>query len=174
MYQSGLDAIVAPVKVNGTTFGYQARFIDPKNPNSRMKTSPGLPRERLVYNFDNAKQKRALLIVEGIFDCLNGDVLPEVGVVATMGKQVSEGQKKLLSAGGWKTVYIGLDRDAGAQVRELEEYFCDGEREVFRVVPPSGKKDFGECTPQDVELAIAQAQVSTREKLGRLELHYNE
>lgn len=172
LYQAGLDAIVAPVVMHGVPVGYQARFIEPKNPNFRMKSSDGLPRERALYNYDNASRKDCVLIVEGIFDCINSDVLPGVGSCATMGKLVSRGQIELLKAGPWQRIYIGLDRDAAAQVRELETELCGERREVFRVFPPPDKKDFGECTPEEVAAAIAQAQLCTKSQLGRLEVYF--
>lgn len=169
-YQAGLDAIVAPVVMHGTTVGYQARFIEPKDPKFRMKTSTDLPRDRVLLGYDPARELNAVIVVEGIFDWLKTDC-PHLGVgsVATMGKVLNLGQIELLKRLPAQKLYIGLDRDAFDLLPSLYRELC-AHKEVFRILPPEHRKDFGECSTAEVEFSLTQAVSVGPTKLGRLEL----
>lgn len=170
MYHAGMDGIVAPIYMYGTPVGFQTRFIDPKNPNFRMKTSDALPRDRVVYNLDNASKKRNLIVVEGIFDCLKSDTLQDFGSIATMGKTLNEGQINLIRNGPWEKVYIGLDRDAVEEVQQLAMQILE-KKKTYRILPPDERKDFGECSPDEVQCAIELALECSTDPSARLEIY---
>jgi len=180
-YQGGMNAIVAPVVMYGITVGYQARFIAPRDESFRMRTSDNLPRDRSVLNYDNAAKCDRVLVVEGIFDCLATD-LPEHGLasIATMGKTINEGQIDLILNLPATRIYIGLDADAAnatkswgqalvSPVMNLEARLC-ASKEVFRMVPPAGRKDFGECSTEEIVEAMENAEPCSASRLERLEV----
>ena len=157
-YHAGLDAVVAPISMFGTKIGYQARFITPRDPKFRMKTSPGLPRDRALMNYDTAYKMNSVIVVEGIFDCLKTDLQKHgYGSIATMGKVISKGQIDLMNAMPAKTIYLALDRDAHDLIPELYSAL-KGTKEIFRLLPPKDRKDFGECSEEEVLQALETAQ----------------
>jgi len=170
-YQAGLDAIIAPVTMFGTHIGYQARFIQPKNKNFRMKTSDGLPRERALLNYDSASLMDSVIIVEGIFDCLKTDLQSEgIGSIATMGKVLSEGQIKLIQNMPARKIYLALDRDAYDIVPEICSKL-NKTKEVYRLLPPQHRKDFGDCTKEEILEAVRNSEVCHDQKVTGIELY---
>lgn len=160
-YHAGMDAVVVPVRIHGTLIGYQARFIEPKSPMFRMRTSDGLPRERALMGYDQASEMESVIVVEGIYDMLKTDLFKHgIGSVATMGKVVNEGQIELIKKLPAKKIYLGLDRDAEEKVHELCASLA-GFKEVHRILPPDHRKDFGECNETEVIQALGSARPST-------------
>ena len=155
-YQSGMNAVVFPIRRDGVLYGWQARKIAPLPNELRLLTSVGLKKSRFLLNWDHAKTFDDLILVEGPFDCLKVDV-PGFGAVASLGKGVSLSQIKMILDASFSRIYLGLDPDAFAEVYEIVSRFGLRKR-IFRVLPPEGRGDFGECSEPEVLRAIDSAR----------------
>lgn len=95
-YQTAQNRIIFPIWFNQKYVGWQGRYAGELNDwRSVVKyyTMPGLKKQRIFYNFDNAVQTQCAVIVEGFTDVHN------VGVsgMATMGASLSQMQCQLLA-----------------------------------------------------------------------------
>ena len=169
MYQAGRDGIVAPIKLHGIGLGYQCRYISPVDPKNRMKSSDDLPRARVIYNYDNARNEKRVILVEGLFDCLKVDMPGQYGGLATLGNEITEDQISLMLEAGWEEFYNGLDPDAYKEALELEQVLAK-HMKVYRILPPKGRKDFGACSEQEVLDSLSRALEGDGTKTGRLEV----
>ena len=70
-----------------------------------------------------------------------------------------------------KEVYVGLDKDAADEVHDLAEALSPSKR-VFRMMPPDHRKDFGECSEQEVLESIGQATEFSGYPSSRLEVYF--
>lgn len=123
------NTLVIPVIDGGKEVGWQARLLynpttaDPtkygfkreRQPDGSSKvirppkycTSPGLKRSGTLWNIDNAKKYKSVVITEGPFDAMA--VGPNA--VAAFGKGISDLQVRLLKY-NWEQAYVLLDADA--------------------------------------------------------------
>lgn len=159
------NTLIIPIYSDSKFIGWQSRLLyDPKKVSEdvlqamgyserkesgelkrppKYLTSPGLSKKEILYNIDWAKQYDTVVVTEGVFDCIR---VGRQGV-ATMGKLVSDYQKKMLVS-LWKTVVLLLDPDAEeAQDKLAHELDVPGGP---RIVPVTlkGYKDAGDC-PRD-------------------------
>lgn len=159
------NTLVIPIYSEDRFLGWQARLLyNPKEvsedvlqamgyterkENGELKrppkylTSPGLNKKELLYNVDWAKKFDTVVVTEGVFDCIR---VGRQGV-ATLGKLVSDYQKKMLVS-LWRTVVLLLDPDAEEAQRSLaKDLTVPGGP---RIVPVTleGYKDAGDC-PRD-------------------------
>lgn len=155
-YHSLMDAIVFVVVMDGRTVGYQARFIDPKNPSFRMMSSQGFSKAKALYGYDQAKGCENLVITEGPVDMHHANI-PGFSAIATFGKSVSKRQIELIKSIGAKNIYIGLDRDAAEEAKALIVALSECAR-LFRVLPPDYRKDLGETTQEEIKDVLGSAQ----------------
>ena len=105
--------LIIPVWWDGQLIGWQARAIT-RDADPKYYTMPGLPKQRILYNGDRARQFNFGVIVEGVFDAF------AVGgcAVATLGHKLSWSQRELLSKWfGDKAVCLLYDPDA---VKDIE------------------------------------------------------
>jgi DNA primase len=102
---------------------------------------------------DSLKGSPHAIVTEGPIDALHCARLK--GAVAAMGKVISKGQVALILRSGVKKVYLALDPDAAAETKKLLSTLSD--LECFLLEPPSGKKDMGECSEQEVYHAFLNA-----------------
>ena len=135
--------------------GFQARTIY-KNTDPKYIGASGMLKGELLYNYDVAfSQKNMLVITEGFFDCLKvGDK-----AVATLGKNITQKQLRLIQLGSFDKVVVFLDRDAEKEsydnAKQLSAYF-----RTYIALPkwdellpmPDGKKkkDPGDMTRTEV------------------------
>lgn len=159
------NTIVIPIYAENNFLGWQARLLyNPKavseevlslmgysarKDSGELKrppkylTSPGLNKKEMLYNIDWAKQYDTVVVTEGVFDCIR---VGRQGV-ATLGKLVSDYQKKLLIS-LWKTVVLLLDPDATETQQALvKDLTVPGGPKIVPVTL-DGYKDAGEC-PRD-------------------------
>lgn len=159
------NTLIIPIYAENDFLGWQARLLyNPKSvseevlqamgyttrkDNGELRrppkylTSPGLNKKEMLYNVDWAKQYDTVVVTEGVFDCIR---VGRQGV-ATLGKLVSDYQKKMLVS-LWKTVVLLLDPDASeTQANLVKDLTVPGGP---RIVPVTlqGYKDAGEC-PRD-------------------------
>jgi DNA primase len=172
------NTLIIPIYSEDKFLGWQARLLyDPKSVSEdvllamgytarkesgglkrppKYLTSPGLNKKEMLYNVDWAKRFDTVVVTEGVFDCIR---VGRQGV-ATLGKLVSDYQKKMLLS-LWKTIVLLLDPDASETQRKLvEELTIPGGP---RIVPVTleGYKDAGDC-PRDelwkqINAALAQS-----------------
>lgn len=170
-YQALVDAIIFPVYRDGSLYGWQGRSIPPlKEGRLRLVNSTGFNKSRFLLNYDRAKTQDRLVLVEGPFDCMHVDV-PGFGAVCSFGKTVSPYQIRMILESSAKEVYIGLDKDAADEVYDLAEALSPAKR-VFRIVPPDNRKDFGECSQQEVLASFDLASELSGYPSSRLEVYF--
>ena len=162
-YDIASRRVVFPVVMNMFVYGWQARAIDPVAPGDRMRNNPGFQRARCVLFLDRLQPGKPAIIAEGPFDALKFHLCG--GNVSTMGKNVSSEQLALILARRPSAIYLALDDDAAAEMRDVAKRVSIP---VFRVRVPEtavercrqvGKKaDFGECTMEECMQAFRDAQ----------------
>ena len=139
--------LIFPIYQFGSYRGFQARTIY-KNTDPKYIGATGMDKRSILYNFDKAfSQHERLVITEGFFDCLRvGDT-----AVATLGKNLTENQLRLIRLGSFDKVFVFLDKDAQKEAlqigKKLSPYF-----HVYVATPT--KKDPGEMTRDEIESVL--------------------
>lgn len=172
------NTIIIPIYGSDKFLGWQARLLyDPKKVSDdvlkvmgytetkssgelkrppKYLTSPGLNKKEMLYNIDWAKQYDTVVVTEGVFDCIR---VGRQGV-ATLGKQVSDYQKKMLTS-LWKTIVLLLDPDATeTQNQLLKDLTVVGGPKVVPVTL-EGYKDAGDCPRDELWSQINKAIANT-------------
>lgn len=159
-YQALMNAVVFPVVKDEKYYGWQARKISPKEDEIRLVTMWGFDKSKFLLNYDEASKCERIIVTEGPFDCIKTELsaVKKEGFagVASFGKYVSFDQIELLLKSPAKEIYIGLDNDATEEVYEVAERLAL-DKKVFRINPPAHRKDFGECTENDVLESVRKA-----------------
>jgi len=135
---AAINRIVAPIFMNGAQVSWQARRTEHWDEDMYGKDKmkyfflPGTNRKILLYNFDNAKAFKFVIVTEGVTDVWTiGDC-----AVATFGKAITAYQTKLIQR-TWKTVFLALDADALDQSRAyLRSLEAAGVRCIILDIPP--------------------------------------
>ena len=157
----GADMIVFPVIQNGFLKGYQARCPDSQLPEDgiRYYTDPGMHKNQVVLNIDNARMCGMAVVCEGPFDAIS------VGMpgVATFGYYLSQKQSTILTSGLSAVIFlpdtdVRSDLDTIAQAREHALSFnAMGTLPLGAHVVVLPAKDAGEMTRQDIWSVILQS-----------------
>lgn len=168
------NTLIIPIYAEDKFLGWQARLLyNPKSVSEdvliamgytarkengdlrrppKYLTSPGLNKKEMLYNIDWAKKYDTVVVTEGVFDCIR---VGRQGV-ATLGKLVSDYQKKMLVS-LWKTIVLLLDPDAKETQNDLvKDLTIPGGP---RVVPVTlqGYKDAGDCPRDELWRQINEA-----------------
>lgn len=114
------DRIIIPVWQDRQLAGWQARYVgDPPTDVPKYYTMPGMQRSRLLYNLDQARLQKHLVIVEGPTACWS--VGPEA--VGLFGKSCSFGQLALICGAAqtapWQSIFILLDGNAAPEAQDI-------------------------------------------------------
>jgi hypothetical protein len=186
-YSRGLfnttNTLVFPIWQDGKLVGWQARLL--YNPDDMTEaemqvmgfiqdedgdfvkppkywTNPGLPKGRVFFNHDWAKQTQVVVVTEGVFDAI---AVGRSGV-ATLGKGVTPAQVNRLKA--WPLVVLLLD--PGSADKEMIELTYSLGRDT-RVLPVvlQGYKDAGEAPRYEIWEQIADHAISANIDLN----HYH-
>jgi|GEM_PF-5043461 len=168
-YQAMMNAVVFPVMNGENIYGWQARKIEVAPGGLRMLTMSGFDKSKFLLGQKGIIGKKKLVLVEGPFDCLHVCVDEFYGL-ASLGKAVSQEQIKILLDSDADEIYLGLDRDAFNEVYDVIDDLGMS-KTVFRITPPKSKKDFGECTADEVRESIGRAASTTA---PFLELYFKE
>jgi hypothetical protein len=161
--------VIFPVELGTRLVGWQKRLVVPDavwSPEeektftaAKMLSSKDVPTAHVVMFANRLVGYEHAVICEGPIDAIKADSCG--GNVATMGKSIGAGQIKtirdperltreqisVLSTSGIKRVYLALDPDAARETSRLVREFSD--LETYVMMPPRGRKDFGECSYQE-------------------------
>lgn len=162
MYSTDEKAVAFPVLVGSRLVGWQYRFLKErvfstksgKTVRQKVWSTPGMPRGRVVMFQNRLVGAKSCVLCEGARDALGAHFIG--GNVATMGKNVSDGQVALIRASGVSRVYVALDPDAAADFEPLARRF-EG-LETFKVVVPQPYKDLGEMPLDEATDTILAAE----------------
>ncbi len=139
--------VIVPIEMDGTLVGWQARFVGDRNwkacPVPKYLTMSGMSVKSTLYNYDNARRRPLVVLVEGVTDVW---AVGPAGV-ALFGKSINFTQRRILETTlGDRPLAVMLDGDAqrenDAVTRSLAGLLRGG---VVRVTLPPGRDpaDFG-------------------------------
>lgn len=145
--------------------GWQARVIE-ESGQPKYLTATGFRKSSQLYGMPGVTDRSEIVVVEGVTDAWR------IGrnAVALLGKSASLTQLNLLMALASKAsaLMVALDRDAETEAAQLIERLRGQlslravSTQVLRCLPPDGRKDFGECRPEEVEPALRRARANAR------------
>lgn len=159
-YSPDMKRIVIPIYTGDKCVGWQGRDVTGRSslpylsPSgfSRASVVLGINRIETDYNF--------AILTEGPFDFLKVAALPNT--LCSLGKQVTKDQISLIKGlTTVKRVYLALDPDACALFDQIASAL-EPSQEVFLMLPPEGKKDFGDCTLTEILEAFQNAKRYSR------------
>lgn len=142
--------VVFPVEYKGQLFGWQERGTQ----GNFKYTSKGLRKDKVLMFQDRLDISSHAVLCEGPVDALKCH--PCGGNVASMGKAVSEAQLKIIKERCNK-LYLALDPDATGEIDKICRKMYDV-MPVYIMLPPHGKKDFGECAEEEALERFYKAQ----------------
>lgn len=147
--------IIIPAYMDGEFVGWQARFIGEPAPKPVPKyyTMPHMKRNRMLYNFDEAKKHPYVVLCEGPTDVWRYG--PEA--VALWGKSISPYQLGLVVA-NWKKVYVCLDGEAVSEAKDVYDKLSN--KVEKGLVQLQGREDPGslpQATLRDIVLSMPTA-----------------
>lgn len=136
--------LIFPIYQFGSYRGFQARTVY-KNTIPKYIGATNLDRKSILYGFDEAfTQKQRLIITEGFFDKI------KVGhrAVATLGKNITDNQLRLIRLGEFKDVVVFLDKDARKEALDTAHKIAL----YFRTyIATPTKKDPGDMTRTEIQ-----------------------
>lgn len=159
--------LIFPIYWQGKMVGFQGRDITGL---SQLKyyISEGLPKRRIIYNYENIKNAETIVIVEGIIDLIK---CWHNNPICVFGSFLSNEQLILLqSLPNLKNIVIGLDTDTkipdkkgnikyNKLVDQLKPFW-----NILEIEIPEGK-DLGDCSFKEASLIINKAKPLKKEKL---------
>lgn len=162
-YDKHARRIVIPVRFphpDGTLVGYVSRTVVDERP--KYRNSPNLAKEAVFFGYRAQHDPEAILLTEGPLDVLRLDQCGREGW-AVLGSTMSEAHWRMLGEYPGRVI-LAFDNDSvgrSAIWRSVSEGLVRrsmlSQARVFRF--PPGVKDIGECTPQQIENGIRQAQL---------------
>ena len=150
------NRIIIPCYFNNKMVSFIARTWD-KNGTIRYMNCPNeeslINIKKILYNYDNAKGRKNIIITEGVFDCLKIKTVFK-GVVALCGTEITKQQLELLVKLQAKKYFIAFDADmhissTGKKARNLADFLSAfAETECIKL--PDGK-DPANLTIQEIK-----------------------
>lgn len=134
-FPAAAGRIIFPIRFQSQFVGWQGRCIGQATSGGKYYTMPGMRKSHLLYNYDNAKTKPFVVVVEGVTDC---HVLGDYGV-AIFGKTLSALQRNILMA-TWpgRPIILLLDPDAREQTQAALEAIYHERGIAIPVILPEG------------------------------------
>lgn len=144
---SSADSLVFPVFKHNEFVGWQLRFLNPKS--KKFKYLHVFPKGNYLYNYDNAKQYKMVVVVEGVkksWKFPNG--------VATFGKGLSQQQIQMIQE--WDEIVFMMDGEDDTQdkIKELVNVI-NRNKPCINIDP----RDYGFASPDDMPEDEAQSIV---------------
>lgn len=149
--------IIIPIIYHGKIVSFQGRDITNKQ-FLRYRTleleKSVIDPKSIFYGWDQVQGRETVVIVEGVFDCWKmGE-----GVIASLGKNITPYQIKLLVSGGFKRVFWLIDCNDERSKEFAEKAAKDVS--IFDVeciiIDMSNGKDPGDLTEQEVKEVIRE------------------
>jgi len=145
-----------------STYGLLASYVERRLDDSepRYKFSGDFHKNGYLYNYHRAKaaKAKAIVLVEGFFQCIRIWQAGYKSVVALMGSTMSERQENLLLR-YWKFVFVAMDGDEPGRKAQAEIITRLTKREID-VIPlelPS-RAQVDHYTPEQVREAITKGK----------------
>ena len=174
-FREARGRIIIPLFMHGKYVGWQGRW--PADVNwkaegiAKYYTMPGLPRGQLLYNYDRAREKPYVVVVEGVTDTWRSSDY----FVACLGGALTHAQRSLL-ASTWRDRPIVLLPDGGQAERDtmtntvvqLEALVTHTRTQVIPVRLPDGY-DPDDMAPQARNEIIYAAAAKCGVKLPPME-----
>jgi DNA primase len=164
-YWPSHQRVLFPIIANGYLLGHQGRtileeteFVLPSGKVYRIPkilTSATTRRDGVLMFQDSLQNPDHVIVCEGPIDAIKCHLVG--GAVATMGKNVSREQIRLINDSPAKKVYVGLDPDAVSEIKSLVKAFP--QKETYLLQPLPGKKDLGECSMEEVRQQFYKAEI---------------
>jgi DNA primase len=141
------DRIIIPIYFADHFVGWQARSVgEPAGGAPKYYSMPGMRKNEILYNYDEARKYSFVVICEGPTDVWR--VGPPA--VALLGKTMSTAQRHLIAAGWGKgAAVVLLDGDARADARRIHDALGDLVRDRVLVELPEDK-DPGDFAAEDL------------------------
>jgi hypothetical protein len=160
------NRVIFPYVIDGELVGWQGRIC---GPTERIDSATGrtftVPKAlttlqddiqaHYVMFGDNLTTSAHCVLAEGPMDALKADLCG--GNVASLGKGVTYSQLCFI-ADRVKRLYIALDPDAGPEIMRISKEAYALGLEVYLMVPPEERDDFGDCTPEEALGAFKTAK----------------
>lgn len=160
-YSPEMQRVIIPVyNQENACIGWQGRDITGESELPYL--SPiGFNRAKLLLGYEKISDKFDYLILsEGPFDFLKLAILRNT--VCSFGKNVTERQLGLIQELTYiKKVYIALDPDA-CDLFDRIAHNLEPNQQVYLMLPPDNKKDFGECTTDEILKSFLNAKKYSR------------
>lgn len=164
-YFTAGDRVIFPIYFDGQYVGWQARYIGDIDWGAyhipKFYTLPGFHKRLVLYNYDAAKFKQFVVVVEGVTDC---HAVGDHGV-ALLGKSMSQHQRMLLLQMAERTpIIILLDPEAQEESRGLIDSIMSapGQHPVVSVELPGGLDPGKFLNDRATLWGIIQSQVRAR------------
>ena len=181
------NTLIFPIQMRGELIGWQSRLLyDPKDMTNeecaamgfilkedkymlppKYFTMPGMTKGKVLYNFDIAKQSKAVVICEGTFDAIAAGP----SSVACLGKGITEYQIDLIKS-NWDLAIILLD--PGDADRETDNLVLELAKSML-VVPMKLEKykDAGEASTEAIWSQIYESASKLDINLNNINLGPN-
>jgi hypothetical protein len=135
------DRVIFPIYFDGVYVGWQARYVGDIDWSAyhipKFYTLPGFHKRLVLYNYDVAKHKPFVVVVEGVSDC---HAVGDFGL-ALLGKSMSQHQRMLLLQLAERTpIVILLDPEARDESQGVIDSIAmaPGQHPVIDVELPGG------------------------------------
>jgi DNA primase len=157
MFNPKTDRIIFPLIIGGMIRGWQDRYIgnkefwvDKEGKQRKMpKSLTKLDRSKALLFQEHLIGSKHAILCEGPIDAIKAHLCG--GAVASMGKQVSNQQLKIIMAYRPEKIYLAFDPDAYEKTMNVVKTFTDnGFDDLYLLYPVDGKKDLGDCTYEEV------------------------
>jgi len=168
-------AIVFPVYVGETLYGWQFRTIDKTRflindkiiETPKAWSSPNLPRDKVFMFSNRLLGADKAVICEGPIDTIKVHLFGN-GNVCTMGKDVSSAHVATILRSGIKKVYVGLDPDAFAELDPLISKLGNDVSVLLIKLPESkdgSKVDLGSLSMEEALVVVRNAEPMKKNRL---------
>jgi DNA primase len=148
-----LKRVYFVIEENGKVIGWQGRAIS-EWMQPKLLSNAGLKKGLCLYNYDNVKSARSVVITEGPIDAIKAH---RHNSVALLGKSMSNEQFLLLqSLPNLEKIYIALDPDAIDNAKDLATKLIS-HFDVYMVNFP-GNTDMGDCDEKQVDYYMSIAR----------------
>jgi len=124
-----------------------------ENQHPKYLYSNDFPRREVLFNLQNAKSYREVILTEGSLDAIKVHQAGFPNVVATLGASIPAEHHKLLS-GYFDSFVLFFDNDEAGSAARRAIMEGNPRKDIWIVPYPSGIKDPGEMTEQQIRESI--------------------